>query len=88
MCDSRTSDSRYRKAKRPLSQFHSSLTSGSTAASRRITELRRESVRSEQPDAQCSHAVGVDTRSNGRDRKRYMALVSAPTGQIWMVLPE
>ena len=30
----------------------------------------------------------VETRSNGRDRKRYAAPVSAPTGQIWMVLPE
>ena len=39
-------------------------------------------------DAQCSHTPGVDTRSNGRDRNRYAALVSAPTGQIWMVLPE
>src|SRR5690606_9232050 len=49
---------------------------------------RRKSVRSAQPDEQCSHTLGVDTRSNGRDRKRYCAEVSAPTGQIWMVLPE
>ena len=30
----------------------------------------------------------VETRSNGRERKRYAAPVSAPTGQIWTVLPE
>ena len=42
----------------------------------------------QKPLAQCSHTLGVDTRSNGRERKRYDALVSAPTGQIWMVLPE
>ena len=33
-------------------------------------------------------ATGCETRSNGRERNRYAALVSAPTGQIWMVLPE
>lgn len=38
--------------------------------------------------AQCSHTLGEETRSNGRERKRYAAEVSAPTGQIWMVLPE
>ena len=40
------------------------------------------------PLAECSSTPGVDTRSNGRERNRYAALVSAPTGQIWMVLPE
>jgi hypothetical protein len=53
-----------------------------------MTAPRRESTRCEQPDEQCSHTPDVETRSNGRDRKRYAALVSAPTGQIWMVLPE
>jgi hypothetical protein len=74
-------------AKRPLSQFHSSLTSGSQPASRRITLPRRKSVRSSQPEAQCSHMLGTETRSKGRERKRYDAEVSAPTGQIWIVLP-
>jgi hypothetical protein len=78
----------YANAKRPLSQFHSSLTAGSSAASRRITLPRRQSVRSEQPEAQCSQTPGVDIRSNGRARNRYAALVSAPTGQICTVLPE
>ncbi|GGP57440.1 hypothetical protein GCM10010185_32270 [Saccharothrix coeruleofusca] len=64
------------------------MTSGSSPASLRCTLPRRQSVRVEQPDAQCSHTLGVDTRSNGRARNRYAALVSAPTGQIWMVLPE
>ena len=32
--------------------------------------------------------VGALTRSNGRARNRYLALVSAPTGQICTVLPE
>ena len=40
--------------------------------------LRRMSVRWPQPDAQCSQTVGVETRSNGRERKRYFALVRAP----------
>ena len=74
--------------KRPLSQSHSSFTAGSSPASRRVTRPRRQSVRWAQPDAQCSHTLGVDTRSKGRDRNRYAAEVSAPTGQIWMTLPE
>ena len=78
----------YWNAQRPLSQFHSSLTSGSAPARRRSTLPRRQSVRCWQPDAQCSHTDGVDTRSNGRARKRYCAPVSAPTGQICTVLPE
>ncbi|GAB3624622.1 hypothetical protein GCM10027418_27070 [Mariniluteicoccus endophyticus] len=53
-----------------------------------MTSPRRWSTRREQPDAQPSHTDGVETRSNGRERKRYAADVSAPTGQIWMVLPE
>ena len=39
----------YWKAQRPLSQFHSSLTSGSFDAIRRSTTPRRWSVRIEQP---------------------------------------
>jgi hypothetical protein len=50
--------------------------------------LRRWSVRWAHPEAQCSQALGVEIRSKGRARNRYVALVSAPTGQIWMVLPE
>ncbi len=57
-------------AQRPLSQFHSSLTAGSSPASRRSTIPRRWSTRSAQPEAQCSHTPGVDTRSNGRERNR------------------
>ena len=41
-----------------------------------------------QPYASMLAKPGVDTRSNGRDRKRYYEVVSAPTGQIWIVLPE
>jgi hypothetical protein len=46
-----------------------------------MSQPRRTSVRMSQPDAQCSHADGVETKSNGRARKRYAAPVSAPTGQ-------
>ena len=53
-----------------------------------MTLPRRWSVRVAQPPAQCSHTDGEETRSKGRERKRYAAEVSAPTGQIWMVLPE
>ncbi|CAB4557137.1 unannotated protein [freshwater metagenome] len=60
----------YWNAQRPLSQFHSSFTSGSFPASRRRVLFRRTSVRIEHPDAQCSQTVGVETRSNGRDRNR------------------
>ena len=60
----------YGNANRPLSQFHSSLTSGSVRASRRVTAPARWSVRSAQPPAQCSQTVSVDTRSNGRARNR------------------
>ncbi len=66
----RRSIPRYGKAKRPLSQFQSSLTWGSSPASRRMITLRLVSVRSAQPLAQCSQIVGVETRSNGRARKR------------------
>ncbi len=45
-------------------------------------------MRCAQPAEQCSHTLGVETRSNGRARNRYCELVSAPTGQIWIVLPE
>ena len=85
---SRSSPRPYAKAKRSLSVIHSSLTSGSSPASRRITLPRRWSTRIAEPQASCSATDGVETRSNGRDRNRYAALVSAPTGQIWMVLPE
>ncbi len=61
-----------------MSQFHSSLTAGSSPASRRSTRPRRMSVRCRQPEAQCSHTLGTDTRSYGRDRNRYAAPVSAP----------
>ncbi len=60
----------YRKPKRPLSQIHSSLTSGSSAASRRMTLPRRWSVRVAQPPAHRSHTDGEETRSKGRERKR------------------
>ena len=53
-----------------------------------MTLPRRWSVRVAQPPEQCSHTDGEETRSKGRERKRYAAEVSAPTGQIWMVLPE
>ena len=53
-----------------------------------MTLPRRWSVRVAQPPAQCSHTLGDETRSKGRERNRYAAEVSAPTGQIWMVLPE
>ena len=36
---------------------------------------------------QCSHMLGLETKSNGRARNRYWAPVSAPTGQICTVLP-
>ena len=53
-----------------------------------MTLPRRWSTRMAAPQASCSATLGVETRSKGRERKRYSALVSAPTGQIWMVLPE
>ncbi len=85
---SRSGSVAYVNAHRPLSQFHSSLTAGSSPASRRRTVPRRWSVRWPQPLAQCSHTAGLETRSNGRARNRYAVPVSAPTGQIWTVLPE
>jgi hypothetical protein len=39
---------------------------GSSPARRRSTTPRRWSVRWAQPDAQCSHTLGLDTRSKGR----------------------
>jgi hypothetical protein len=71
-----------------LSLIHSSLTCGSLPASRRITLPRRWSTRIALPEESCSATDGVETRSKGRARKRYAAEVSAPTGQIWIVLPE
>ena len=76
------------KAKRSLSVIHSSLTSGSLPAMRRSTTPRRMSTRMAEPEASCSVTESVETRSMGRARKRYLALVRAPTGQIWMMLPE
>ena len=81
-CERRSMAVMYLNAQRPLSQFHSSLIVGSSPARRRSVFPRRTSVRMSQPDAQCSHADGVETKSNGRARKRYDAPVSAPTGQI------
>ena len=48
----------YWKPQRPLSQFHSSLTAGSSPASRRSTLPRRWSVRWAQPAEQCSQTLG------------------------------
>ncbi len=53
-----------------------------------MTRPRRWSVRCRQQAAQCSQTPLVETRSKGRDRNRYAAPVSAPTGQICTVLPE
>ena len=72
----------YLNAQRPLSQFHSSLTEASSPANLRKVFPRRTSVRTAQPDAQCSHADSVETKSNGRARNRYEVPVNAPTGQI------
>ena len=60
----------YLNAQRPLSQFHSSLTAASSPARRRKVLPRRTSVRISQPDAQCSQADGVETKSKGRARNR------------------
>ena len=46
------------------------------------------SARMLQPDAQCMHTVSTVFRSNGRATNRYGTAVNAPTGQIWIVLPE
>ena len=75
-------------AKRSLSVIHSWFTVGSSPASRRSTTPRRWSMRMAEPCESCSAMPGVETRSNGRDRNRYAALVRAPTGQICTVLPE
>ena len=72
----------YLNAHRPLSQFHSSLTSVSSPANLLKVFPRLTSVRISQPDAQCSHADLVETKSNGRARNRYEVPVNAPTGQI------
>src|SRR5437773_10735091 len=40
------------------------------------------------PHAQCGQIESPDLTSNGRAAKRYVFAVSAPTGQIWIVLPE
>ena len=40
-----------------------------------------------QPTEQVVQVVSTCSRSHGRDLKRYGAAVSAPTGQIWIVLP-
>ena len=76
------------KPKRPLSQSHSSFTSGASPAWWRLTWWCRWSARISQPPAQWSQEVVVDFRSNGRAWKRYAAEVSAPTGQICTTLPE
>ena len=41
-----------------------------------------------QPTAHVWHDVSTVWRSHGRARNRYALAVSAPTGQIWTVLPE
>ena len=40
------------------------------------------------PTAHVWHDVSTVWRSHGRARNRYALAVSAPTGQIWTVLPE
>ncbi len=54
----------------------------------RITPPRREWTLWVHPAEQRLQTLGRDSRSKGRARKRYDAEVSAPTGQIWMMLPE
>jgi hypothetical protein len=38
--------------------------------------------------AQCGQIESPEATSKGRAANRYVVEVSAPTGQIWMVLPE
>jgi hypothetical protein len=75
-------------ANRSLSVIHSSFTAGSSPDRRRSTTPRRWSTLIAEPHESCSEIAGVETRSNGRARNRYAEPVSAPTGQIWIVLPE
>jgi len=41
-----------------------------------------------QPHAQWGQIVSAERMSKGRAANRYVVAVSAPTGQIWMTLPE
>ena len=40
-----------------------------------------------QPTEHVVHVLSASSRSHGRALKRYGLAVSAPTGQIWTVLP-
>ncbi|HEV2660413.1 MAG TPA: hypothetical protein VGU68_07400 [Ktedonobacteraceae bacterium] len=48
----------------------------------------RTSTRALQPTLQLLQTLGTCFNSHGRDLKRYLLDVSAPTGQISTVLPE
>jgi hypothetical protein len=79
---------RWVNANRPRSQFQASLTARLVRASWRWISPRRDCTVSEQPAEQWSQTDGVVTTSKGRALKRYDAEVRAPTGQIWITLPE
>ena len=76
------------KAKRPLSHSQPWLTGSASIPRSRVTRLADDCTATRHPTAQVVQVDSTWSRSQGRAVNRYGVAVSAPTGQIWMVLPE
>ncbi len=73
--------------KRPRSQSQLWLTGSESTPRKRTRSPAEDWATIRQPTAQAVQVVSICSRSHGRDLNRYGAAVSAPTGQIWIVLP-
>src|ERR1039458_10339427 len=73
--------------KRPLSHSQPWLTGSESSPSRRVRRLADDCTATRHPSAQVVHVDSTWSRSHGRAVNRYGDAVSAPTGQIWTVLP-
>ena len=71
-----------------MSQSQPSSTAVFSRGMMRMSWSRRVLMSMLQPTGQVGQTLGVCSRSHGRARKRYDLLVSAPTGQMSVVLPE
>ena len=70
-----------------MSHSQTSFTSGDSRAWVRMMVFPRTSKNTAQPTPQCVQTLATRRLSQGRDTKRYVFAVRAPTGQIAIVLP-
>ncbi len=78
----------YSNVKRSLSDSQPWLVGSLSTPLMRTTSFWLDWTDTRDPTESTSDTLSTASRSQGRARKRYGLAVSAPTGQIWTVLPE